>query len=121
MPLRSLFSGIPGFGKEAVVHWWMQRLTAAVLVPIVVWLAFSVAMLGSASYEAVVRWLQSPVVMTLLMLLVVTTFYHTKLGMQVIIEDYVRGWLKAVSLILLNLVCVLLTVVGIAALLKIVL
>ncbi len=121
MSLRTLLSGIPGIGKEAVVHWWMQRLTAVVLVPLVIWFAFAVALLGGASYETVARWLQSPVVATLLVLFIAVTFYHTKLGLQVIIEDYVGGWLKAASLILLNLICILLTAVGIVALLKIVL
>lgn len=118
---RNQFSGIIPLDKGAVVHWWMQRLTAVVLLPIAIWFAFAVAMLAGASYETVVSWLQSPVVTTLLFLFVVATFYHIKLGMQVIIEDYVGGWLKSASLLTSNLACILLTVVGIAALLRVVL
>ena len=118
---RNQFSGIIPLGKRAVAHWWMQRLTAAVLLPIAIWFAFAVAMLAGASYETVVSWLRSPIVTTLLFLFVVATFYHIKLGMQVIIEDYVRGWLKSASLLTSNLACILLTVVGIAALLRVVL
>ena len=101
------------------MHWWMQRLTAAALVPLVVWLAFSLAMLGNASYEAVVSWLKAPVVTGFLIIFIAVTFYHTKLGVQVIIEDYVGGWLKTASLILLNTTCIVLAVAGILALLKI--
>lgn len=121
MSLRELLSVLPGFGREAVAHWWMQRLTAAALVPLAVWFVFSVAMLGSASYEAVVSWLKAPPVTAFLAVFIVVTFYHTKLGIQVIIEDYVGGWLQTASLILLNAICILLTVIGILALLKIVL
>ena len=110
---------LPGVGREAVVHWWMQRLTAAALVPLVGWLTFSLAMQGDASYETVVSWLKDPAVTGLLAIFIAVTFYHTKLGVQVIIEDYVGGWPKTASLVLLNATCIVSAVVGIAALLKI--
>ena len=56
-------------------------------------------MLGDASYETVIAWLQKPHVAILLILLVAATFYHSQLGLQVIVEDYVHGWLKVVTLI----------------------
>lgn len=119
MALRTWLSVLPGVGREAVVHWWMQRLTAAVLAPLVVWLAFSLAMLGNASYEAVVSWLKTPAVTGFLVIFIAVTFYHTKLGVQVIIEDYVGGWLKKASLVLLSAACIVCAVAGIVALLKI--
>lgn len=119
MALRTWLSVLPGVGREAVVHWWMQRLTAAVLVPLVVWLTFSLAMLGNTSHEAVVNWLKTPAVTGFLAIFIAVTFYHTKLGVQVIIEDYVGGWLKTASLILLNVTCIVSAVAGIVALLKI--
>jgi succinate dehydrogenase / fumarate reductase membrane anchor subunit len=76
-------------------------------------------MLGDASYETVLAWLQTPYVAVLLILFVAATFYHTQLGLQVIIEDYVHGWLKIVTLIFINFLCIALAVAGIAALLKI--
>ena len=76
-------------------------------------------MLGSASYETVLAWLQSPIVVVLLILFIAVTFYHTQLGLQVIVEDYVEGWLKIVSLVLINFLCIILAVAGIIALLKI--
>ncbi len=121
MSLRTPLSEAKGLGsaKEGVGHWWMQRLTAVALVPLAIWFAFAAAMLGSASYETMVAWLQSPVVAVLLILFIAATFYHTQLGLQVIVEDYVEGWLKIVSLVLINLLCIILAVAGIIALLKI--
>ena len=121
MSLRTPLSEAKGLGsaKEGVGHWWMQRLTAVALIPLSIWLAFSVAMLGSASYATVIAWLQSPVAVVLLILFIVATFYHTQLGLQVIVEDYVGGWLKIVTLVLINFLCILLAVAGIIALLKI--
>lgn len=121
MSLRTPLSEAKGLGsaKEGVGHWWMQRLTAVALVPLAIWFAFVVAMLESASYETVVVWLQSPVVAVLLILFIAATFYHTQLGLQVIVEDYVEGWLKITSLVLINFLCIILTVAGIIALLKI--
>ena len=64
MSLRTPLSEAKGLGsaKEGASHWWMQRLTAVALVPLAIWFAFAVAMLGNASYETVLHWLQSPIV-----------------------------------------------------------
>ena len=121
MSLRTPLSEAKGLGsaKEGSGHWWLQRLTALALVPLSMWLAFAVAMLGSAGYETVLGWLQSPIVFVLLVLFIVATFYHTQLGLQVIVEDYVSGWLKITTLVLINFICNFLAVAGIAALIKI--
>ncbi len=121
MSLRTPLSEAKGLGsaKEGASHWWLQRLTAVALVPLSIWLVFSVAMLGSANYTIVIEWLQSPVTVVLLILFIAATFYHTQLGLQVIVEDYVGGWLKVATLVLINFLCILLAVTGIVALLKI--
>ncbi len=121
MSLRTPLSEAKGLGsaKEGVAHWWLQRLTAIALIPLVTWLAFAVSMLGDASYETIRAWLETPHVAILLILFVAATFYHTQLGLQVIVEDYVHGWLKIVTLILISFLCIALAVIGIVALLKI--
>jgi len=121
MSLRTPLSEAKGLGsaKEGASHWWLQRLTAIALIPLAIWLAFAVASMGNASYIAVITWLQSPYVVVALILFVAATFYHTQLGLQVIIEDYVHGWLKIVTLMLINFLCIALAVAGIVALLKI--
>ena len=121
MSLRTPLSKAKGLGsaKEGSHHWWLQRLTAVALIPLSIWLVFSIALLSSTSYETIVGWLQSPVIVVLLILFIVATFYHTQLGLQVIVEDYVDGWLKIVTLILINFLCILLAVAGIIAVLKV--
>lgn len=121
MSLRTPLSEAKGLGsaKEGASHWWMQRITAVALVPLAIWFAFAIAMLGGASYETVIAWLQSPIVAVLLILFIVATFYHTQLGLQVIIEDYVGGWLKIATLTVVNFLCIIFVVAGITALLKV--
>lgn len=121
MSQQSLSSKASGSStvKGGAYHWWLQRLTAVALVPLSLWLAFTFAMLNGASHAAVTEWLQTPAVTVFLILFIVITFYHTQLGLQVVIEDYVGGRLKTASLAVMNLLCILSAVVGILALLKI--
>ncbi|MEM7400638.1 MAG: succinate dehydrogenase, hydrophobic membrane anchor protein [Pseudomonadota bacterium] len=121
MSLRTPLSEAKGLGsaKEGASHWWLQRLTAIALVPLAIWFAFAVACIGNASHAEVHAWLANPFIAVALILFIAATFYHTQLGLQVIVEDYVHGWLKVVTLIILNFLCIALAVVGIVALLKI--
>jgi len=80
-----------GSAKEGVDHWWLQRLTAAAQVPLVLWFIISLASMVGASHDEVVAWLSHPVVTVLTVLLVFSLYYHAKLGLQVVIEDYVSG------------------------------
>ena len=93
MSLRSPLGHARGLGsaKEGTAHWWSQRLTSLALVPLTLWFAVSVAALAGADHGAMVLWIGHPVVAGLLILLVITTFYHSYLGLQVVIEDYVHG------------------------------
>jgi len=107
-PLRSPLGRAIGLGsaKEGVEHWWMQRLTAVALVPLAVWLvAVLIGHLG-LGYADARKWLQAPGAAIPMALLVVATFVHMALGLQVVIEDYVhRESTKVVSLVLLRLAC----------------
>ena len=101
IPTRSQEFGPAG---EAVSHWWSQRLTAIALVPLGLWFAVAFLSRIGAGHEAVVQWLSSPVAATLLILFLIAMFYHTVLGVQVVIEDYVHNeWAKLASLITLKL------------------
>ncbi len=121
MSLRTPLSNAKGLGsaKEGAHHWWAQRLTSIALVPLTIWLAFSIASFNDYTYETVVAWMQSPLVAVSLALLVVTMFYHVQLGIQVIIEDYVGGWLKVASLITLNFACIALSFLGLFSIIKV--
>ena len=96
-----------GSAKEGVHHWWMQRLTAIALVPLILWFVASLAGLAGAGHTETVEWLGSPLVAIAMILMVVATFYHAALGVQVVIEDYVHHeglkffWLIAAKFIFL--------------------
>ena len=92
MSLRTPIARARGLGAahEGTHHWKMQRLTALSNLPLVLWFVFSAVALSDATYAEAVEWLASPVTATLMILLVISVFYHAKLGLQVIVEDYVH-------------------------------
>jgi succinate dehydrogenase / fumarate reductase membrane anchor subunit len=105
MSLRSPLGKVLGRGSagEGVGHWWAQRVTAVALVPLTAWFAWSLLGLELGSYDAVRGWLGRPWVAVLTVLLVVTLAWHSKLGVQVVIEDYVHGKVAKTFLLLLSL------------------
>ena len=72
-------------------HWWAQRLTAVALVPLGLWCAIALAGLDGLSYSAVVGFIQVPLNGVLLILTLFALSYHSQLGVQMVIEDYVHG------------------------------
>ena len=124
MERRSALGRVRGLGsaKEGVGHWWAQRLTALALVPLTIWFVISVAAHTGADYEAMRAWVSSPLVAGLLILLIVATFYHAYLGIQVVIEDYVHNeMVKIAGLILTKGAAILLGVVALISVLSIML
>ncbi len=93
MNRRSALGRARGLGsaKDGVHHWWAERLSALALIPLTVWFVASVVSMAGADYYAMRDWLGNPVIAGLLILVVVTTFYHGALAMQVVIEDYVHN------------------------------
>jgi succinate dehydrogenase / fumarate reductase membrane anchor subunit len=119
--LRTPLSRVKGLGsaKEGTTHFWRQRLTALILIPLTLWFGFSVAAMP-VDYATLVATIQNPAVMVGLIILIIATFYHAQLGLQVIIEDYVSSNSKRMaSIILVNFLCLLLGVIGVVAVLKI--
>ena len=89
-----------GSAKDGTAHWWAQRLTALALVPLTVWFVASVAALAGADHAVFVQWISSPLVSVLMILLIVATFHHAQLGLQVVVEDYVHNEPLKVGLII---------------------
>lgn len=90
-----------GSAKDGTHHWWLQRVTALALLPLILWFVISVVSLAGADHAAVAAWAGSPLSAALLILLLVATFYHAVLGLQVVIEDYVQDRVARTALLLL--------------------
>ncbi len=91
----------PGSAKSGVRHWWQQRLTAVALVPLAIWFLVSLLSLNATDYESVTYWISNPLNTVLLIIFVAVLIFHSKLGVQVVIEDYVHGHaVKVASLVL---------------------
>ena len=86
-------------------HWLLQRFTAIGNLLLVLWFIASVLLLANMHYLTVREWLARPVPATAMALLIVSTFWHARLGMQVMFEDYVHTpGNKFAVIALLNLV-----------------
>jgi len=118
MNLQSPLNKVLGLGsaKTGSGHWWAQRLTAVALIPLTIW--FTIALLGLpvGSHADMVAWMAVPLNSILLILLVISLVYHSNLGVQVVIEDYVHGGMKVAALIAVQFGHIVLAVAGLYAL-----
>jgi succinate dehydrogenase / fumarate reductase membrane anchor subunit len=92
MALRSEIGQVRGLGsaRNGTHHWWMQRVTAIANVLLMIWLLASLVAGAAADHAVMVAWVGQPLTAVLLSLLVISLFYHVRLGLQVFIEDYVH-------------------------------
>jgi len=121
MSLRSPLARVlyHGAARDGVGHWWVQRVSAVALMPLAIWLTVSLLALP-AGYGAVMSWIGSGVHPVLLALTVVLAIWHSWLGVQVVIEDYVHGFVtKTCSLLLSTCVHGLLAASALYAVLRI--
>ena len=119
--LRTPLSKVKGLGsaKEGTTHFWRQRMTALMLIPLVLWVGFSLAALP-VDHATLTGWIQQTWVSIALVLLIIVTFYHAQLGLQVVIEDYIASHSRrTVTLVLSNLLCLLIGTIGVISVLKI--
>ena len=91
-----------GSAKEGAHHWWRQRVTAASNLFLTLWFVFSLLRLPGYDYASVHDWLRNSWVAVPMILLIVSVFYHFRLGLQVVIEDYQHGETRIVLMLLLN-------------------
>ena len=122
MSLRTPLGRAMGLGSanEGVSHWWWQRVTSVALIPLSLWFVFSLASLVGADYQTVVDWMRSPIIAALLIMFVISTFYHAQLGVQVVIEDYIHTeWLKMASSLALSFVTAFLSLVAVVLVLRV--
>lgn len=102
-----------GSAKSGAHHWWVQRVTAVALLPLLVWLVASLLAHARDDHQALAQWLGRPAVAVTMAVLLVALFWHMKLGLRVIVEDYVHGdRVKFAAVIAVDLVCLALMAIG---------
>jgi succinate dehydrogenase / fumarate reductase membrane anchor subunit len=79
-----------GSARSGARNWWVERLTSVATLLLFVWLIVSLLRLPALDHPGVTEWLRSPLAAVPMLLLIVSTFWHLKLGLQVIVEDYVH-------------------------------
>ena len=115
-----------GSAKHGAAHWWRQRLTAGGNLVLVTWFVLSIfrlpladAATGALNHKVVLAWMSSPWVAVGLILMTINVFYHLKLGLQVVIEDYQHDESRVVGLVLINAFAVAGGAVAVFSILKI--
>lgn len=109
-----------GAARSGAQHWLQQRITAAALVPLSLWFLWQAVALLHAEHAAVAGFLAAPLNATLMLLFATILLYHSYLGLQVVVEDYVHGELrKLATMFVLQAVHVLLAVIAALAVLRV--
>ncbi|MCF8468972.1 MAG: succinate dehydrogenase, hydrophobic membrane anchor protein [Sneathiella sp.] len=104
MGMKTPLKKVRGLGsaKDGTTHWWHQKVTAIAMIPLfIITLAYIINLVG-ADYSHIRYVLGTPFAALVMLLLIVAMFYHLKLGLQVVIEDYIHTESTKVALLLLN-------------------
>jgi succinate dehydrogenase membrane anchor subunit len=120
--MRTPLARVKGLGASGhgVEHWWIHRVTAVSNVPLIISFVIIVAAVAGRPYADAINIISHPLVAILLLLAVISVTNHMRLGMQIIIDDYVhdRGW-KLVAVIANNFYSVIVAVSCLYAILKV--
>lgn len=118
--MRSALGRARGLGsaKDGFHHWWIERLSAIALVPLTLWFACGVISVAGADYATFAAWLGKPWNAGLMICFISAAFLHGKMGMEVIVEDYVAPRCLQLSVrIFLNLMAFALGIFSIVSVL----
>ncbi|WP_417458817.1 succinate dehydrogenase, hydrophobic membrane anchor protein [Kordiimonas sp.] len=109
-----------GSAKDGTHHWWLQRVTAIANIPLVIFMVISFVGNVGKSHAEWVAWLKQPFASVLVILFVANFVYHMRLGLQVIVEDYVHDkGTKIASMLVITFACVLIAALSIFSVLRI--
>lgn len=122
MSLRSPLGRVLGHGsaREGVRHWWQLRTTSVALALLGVWFLFGLLTRPDLGHATVIAWIGRPINAVLLALFVAVSAWHSALGVQVVIEDYVQGrGARVVALVAARFAHILFGVAAVFAVLRI--
>lgn len=109
-----------GSAKSGTDHFIVQRVTALALIPLVLWVIYLALALMHADYAHARALVHQPLNALLLIAFVIATFWHTQLGVQVVIEDYVHTrWLEMTAQLAVKFFCVLGALASVLAIVRI--
>ncbi|WP_210493002.1 succinate dehydrogenase, hydrophobic membrane anchor protein [Microvirga antarctica] len=120
--MRTPFARVQGLGPSGhgVEHWWLQRVTAIANIPLIISFVIIVAALAGSPYPRAIAIISHPLVAIILALAVVSVCLHMRLGMQVIIEDYVHATgLRLAALLANNFYAAIIAIACLYAILKV--
>lgn len=109
-----------GSAKDGTHHWWLQRVTAVANIPLVIFMVVSFVGNTGKGHADWVAWLKQPLVSVLVILFVANFVYHMRLGLQVIVEDYVHDkGTRIASMLMITFACVLIAALSIFSVLRV--
>ena len=120
--MRTPLARVKGLGASGhgVEHWWLHRMTAVSNIPLIISFVIVVAALAGSSYQDAIAIISHPLVAIILILAVISVTNHMRLGMQIVIEDYVhdKGY-KIAAVIANNFYAVIIAIACLYAILKV--
>ena len=120
--MRTPLARVKGLGASGhgVEHWWLHRMTAVSNIPLIIAFVIVVAALAGSSYQDAIAIISHPLVAIILILAVISVTNHMRLGMQIVIEDYVHAKeLKIAAIVANNFYAVIIAVACLYAILKV--
>ncbi len=109
-----------GSAKDGVNHWWMQRVTAIALLLLSPWFIYFAVSLIGADQLSVRAAIAQPLNATLLVSFMIAMLWHARLGLQVVVEDYVHGWQEITLQLIIKFVYAIAAIAAIVAIGRIV-
>jgi succinate dehydrogenase / fumarate reductase, membrane anchor subunit len=102
--MKTPFARVRGLGTahSGTEHFWMQRLTGIANLPLIIAFLVVIVSLVGSSQASVIATLSNPFVAMILLAALISVLIHMRIGMQVIIEDYVHTELKKIVLLMAN-------------------
>lgn len=101
-----------GSSGNGMHHWWHQRFTSILMIPLVIWIIYFVNSALGKNIEEILQLLSQPCNLILMILFLATSFYHGSLGMKVIIEDYISNIKARFFLIILLQIFTIITLLS---------